>query len=588
METAKQKPLQQEYFHLTQQKGLKESNPSISRRLKQNFTQANFEKNNDFQSKLISKNIFRNNPQIRDKYKYNKPYIGNNKVLLHPDYDKDNDESNNRQRENCNRNPNYKRRENIWSKKICGKQSKNRYPGKQQITRQINIDQWSVCTTPKVVESDNMTIKPRKEKENNKVKSFDKEKKNTSFKDRLLDERARIILSQEKAIHWIDKGLFTVKSQTGVGRYRVEWRIDKWICNCPDYTKNNRDCKHIIAVQHYLQGYITIDNQKPKEEKKQYKRNWSNYKYAQMQEPELFPHLLKELVSTIEETDQHMGRPRLNLQDLIYGCILKTYHQKPNGEMRYILDEAMRRQYIRHSFHPNAISKTLLQPEITPILQELLTLSSLPLVKEQEDTDLAVDSSGFRCSSFNLYCEHAHGTRNKRNWLKCHICIDVDSKIITSLIITDEHGADSPQFKKLLLDTSKNFNIGEVTADLGYSSRKNYEIVDKLGGKPFIPFKKNATGRSRGTALWNKAYHSFKLHREEFDKHYHQRSNVEAVFHSIKRRLGENISSKNQTAQINELLCKIISYNITIVIRTMIDIGLTPEIFPLQILETNN
>ena len=165
------------------------------------------------------------------------------------------------------------------------------------------------------------------------------------------------------------------------------------------------------------------------------------------------------------------------------------------------------------------------------------------------------------------------------NWLKVHICTGVKSNIITYVIITDEHSADSPQFKKLLLNTSKYFNIDEVSADLAYSSRKNLEIVDKLGGIPYIPFKKNATGKARGSALWRKTFHYFQLHREEFDSYYHKRSNVESTFHSIKSKLGENIKSKNRIAQENEMLCKIISYNLTMVINSMFKLGITPAFF---------
>jgi transposase len=133
-------------------------------------------------------------------------------------------------------------------------------------------------------------------------------------------------------------------------------------------------------------------------------------------------------------------------------------------------------------------------------------------------------------------------------------------------------------FKKLIENTSKYFNIKQVSADEAYSSRKNIETVLKQGGDPFIMFKSNATG-SHGSSCWWHAFHYFQLHREEFDKRYHQRSNVESTFHSIKSKLGETIHSKNRTAQINEMLCKIISYNLTIVINSMFKLDITPTFF---------
>jgi hypothetical protein len=79
----------------------------------------------------------------------------------------------------------------------------------------------------------------------------------------------------------------------------------------------------------------------------------------------------------------------------------------------------MQKQYISYAPHSNATPKTLLRPEITPILYDLVNLSAIPL-SETEDK-FAVDSSGFRCSSFGAYCEHRHRTRRRHNWLKVHI-----------------------------------------------------------------------------------------------------------------------------------------------------------------------
>jgi len=64
---------------------------------------------------------------------------------------------------------------------------------------------------------------------------------------------------------------------------------------------------------------------------------------------------------------------------------------------------------------------------------------------------------------------------------------------------------------------------------------------------------------------------------EEFDRHYHLRSNAESTFGAIKRKFGESVKSKNRVAQENELLCKIIAYNITVLIHEMIQLNGTSE-----------
>lgn len=89
----------------------------------------------------------------------------------------------------------------------------------------------------------------------------------------------------------------------------------------------------------------------------------------------------------------------------------------------------------------------------------------------------------------------------------------------------------------------------------------------------YIPFKKNFSGKTRGSYLWKKAYHYFQFHKEEFLEHYHKRSNVESTFAAIKKKFGESVKSKNRIVQENELLCKIIAYNITVLIHEMILLG---------------
>ena len=256
---------------------------------------------------------------------------------------------------------------------------------------------------------------------------------------------------------------------------------------------------------------------------------------------------------------------------------MKVYSQLSLRRSQYLFHEALQRHQISHSPHFNNISNTLNRKEIKPILHELVRLSARPLASIE--TDFATDSSGFRCSSFGRYCEYAHGTKRMHNWLKCHISTGVTTNIVADVIITDEYGADSPQFEPLVRGTAQNFTINEISADGIYSSRKNLRLVDSYGGTAYIPFKKNATGKARGSALWNKTFHYFQLHREEFDRHYHQRSNVESTIGALKKKLGENLLSKNRTAQINEMLCKIIVYNITVVIRCMFKMGITPDFF---------
>ena len=77
-------------------------------------------------------------------------------------------------------------------------------------------------------------------------------------------------------------------------------------------------------------------------------------------------------------------------------------------------------------------------------------------------------------------------------------------------------------------------------------------------------------------------FHYFQLNRDDFMEHYHKRSNIEATnaaIKPIKRKFGETLKSKNPVAQVNELLAKIIAYNLTVVIHEMYENGIDPKFF---------
>jgi transposase len=102
-------------------------------------------------------------------------------------------------------------------------------------------------------------------------------------------------------------------------------------------------------------------------------------------------------------------------------------------------------------------------------------------------------------------------------------------------------------------------------------------LAADLGIGAYIPFKSNSTGHPQGSPAWKRAYHLFQANREEFDRNYHKRSNVESVFSALKRKFGENIRSRTPVAQVNEVLSKLIAYNLTVVVHEMFENGVAPS-----------
>jgi transposase len=335
-------------------------------------------------------------------------------------------------------------------------------------------------------------------------------------------------------------------------------------------------CKHAYAVQYWKEIIKTKQGTVTKEVKVTYSQDWHNYTKAQTSEVNLFDELLKDLVKSIDEPEQSFGRPRLSLQESVFCAIQKVYSQLSSRRAHSLYRNAQGRKQIGKAPNYNAINKLMNRKKLTPILHELIGITAKPLCTVE--TNFAVDSTGFRTRSFGQYAEQKYSLKRQHKWVKVHLASGVKTNIVTSVNVTEEHTGDSPQFAPLMKQTAENgFTIGEVTADKAYSSRANYEAIGQLGGQAYIPFKKNTTGRSHGSPIWKRMYHYFKLHEDEFLQHYHKRSNVETTIGVIKRKFGETLKSKNSIAQENEMLCKILAYNITVLIQEIHQLGIQPK-----------
>lgn len=64
--------------------------------------------------------------------------------------------------------------------------------------------------------------------------------------------------------------------------------------------------------------------------------------------------------------------------------------------------------------------------------------------------------------------------------------------------------------------------------------------------------------------------------REEFLAHYHKRSNVATTFSMIKRKVGDSLRSKTDTAQVAETMAKVLCHNIVVLIHEAYELGIAP------------
>jgi transposase len=367
-------------------------------------------------------------------------------------------------------------------------------------------------------------------------------------------------------------------------------------CTCPDHAEWKHKCKHLYAVEITIKREVNADGtiKETKSitftEERVYRQDNVAYHEAQRHEKNRFQVLLHELLKGVEEPYRKptTGPKPHTVKDSIFSMVFKVYVGFSSRRFSCDLLDAHAKGYTSKpipgmkvcQFHENAA--------FTPILQNLIVQSSLPL--RAVESQFAIDSSGFSGCRFDRWFLEKHGgakvQKSEHTWRKAHIAVGTRTQIICAATVLEKHSADCPQFTGLTKTTAQGFSIAEMSADKGYLSAENVEAICAVGGMPFIAPKTNTTGGIGG--LFEKMVHYFMFRRAEFMEHYHRRSNIEAAFSALKRKFGDGCRSKTDTAMDNEILSKMLAYNLCVLLMEQQVLGIEPVFWGEKKEEANN
>jgi transposase len=397
-------------------------------------------------------------------------------------------------------------------------------------------------------------------------------------------------IREQKAVELADRGR-VVKRPNGWLVYSLSSSEKYFVtvlplsCSCPDFELRQEPCKHVIAVQITLSREASGSPTEHRTEeppiqwpRKTYQQDWPKYNAAQENEKREFQHLLSDLCSTIPQPEPkggaRGGRPAAPLSDVIFASVFKVYSTLSGRRFATDLSEAQERGFVSQTVHHSTIARCLEDEKTSPLLIRLIETSALPF--KAIETEFAVDSSGFSSCKFDRWYDERWGRlMSKHSWAKVHVICGTTTHIIAAVIVGDKGSPDGPQFPTLVKTTARSFTIGHASADKAYASAENFQAVDECGGTAYIAFKGNATGAVGG--VYERMYHLFCLNKEEYLNHYHRRSNIESLFSAVKRLLGDAVRSKNETAMRNEALCKLLAYNITLLVHAIYELRLEPS-----------
>jgi hypothetical protein len=152
-----------------------------------------------------------------------------------------------------------------------------------------------------------------------------------------------------------------------------------------------------------------------------------------------------------------------------------------------------------------------------------------------------------------------HGVQGRRQWRKVHLAMDAATSDIRAVEFTPCREGDSPVLPDLPDQIPEDEDIGTVTADGAYDTRRCHSAIIAHGGTAIIPIRKNGrpgkedcpAAKARGKTLRATRHYGRAFWKRWTG--YHVRSRAEARMRCLKA-FGERIAARDpdrQTAEIH-------------------------------------
>jgi hypothetical protein len=194
-------------------------------------------------------------------------------------------------------------------------------------------------------------------------------------------------------------------------------------------------------------------------------------------------------------------------------------------------------------------------------LPDTISASDEPVV-------IAVDSTGIKVTNRGEWMREKWKVH--RGWIKVHLAVNVETKEIVAIEVTDERVSDGSKFNSLVDQAEENLSGRRIEKALGDGAFDRREIFDHLqqkGIQPVIKIRSNANTKARGSPARGKAVREMKglgyqRWKQKYD--YGRRWAAESVFSAVKRISGEHVAATKTENMMQEVILKFSFYNMLI------------------------
>jgi transposase len=206
-------------------------------------------------------------------------------------------------------------------------------------------------------------------------------------------------------------------------------------------------------------------------------------------------------------------------------------------------------------------------PDFSTLSRRQKTLAvNIPYRGSKGPLHLLIDSTGIKVEGEGEWHARKHGGPKRRVWRKIHLGIDEQTLEVRAVEITGSHIGDAPVLPDLLSQIPAGEEIGSVTADGAYDTRKCHDAIADRGAHAVIPPRKNAKPWktvTAGAVARNEALRAAKYLGRAIWRNwsgYHRRSRAETKMHCMKL-LGQRLMARDFDRQVAEVQIRIAVMN---------------------------
>ena len=185
-----------------------------------------------------------------------------------------------------------------------------------------------------------------------------------------------------------------------------------------------------------------------------------------------------------------------------------------------------------------------------------------PCIDPETPVTIAVDASGVKVADRGEWVRTKW--KRRRGFLKIHLAVDVETKRIVSLEVTDERTGDSVMLVPLVEQAQARCRVKGVLGDGGYDTRVNFAYLDEKGVEAWIRVRRNSLRSARGCPARRRAVVEQLGDVEAWRMRvgYGCRWIAKTVFSVFKRLFGECVVARGFPAMVQEVMLKASLYNL--------------------------